>query len=155
MSDTTTISVIETPLPNTDNQKTHTQNKPKKSKRGAHLKPYHWKPGQSGNLSGRPKGSEVLSDCLRKVARQRKGGKSHMELVAKALFLKAEAGNVEAAKLILERLEGKAPDSLQITGQLAHATLDINDIIAKVRGPEDARSIAGAIRAAITDSSGA
>lgn len=75
-----------------------------------------WRPGQSGNLAGRPPASNCLTGLLRELGqelhssrmegRELKG--SNAELLARRLWALARAGNLQAAKLIFDRLEGQA-----------------------------------------------
>ena len=143
----------------TDNHRQKPQLTPEEVQevRRRNLKP--WKPGQSGNLKGRPKAKYVFSDCLRAIAQQKVKGKAkrqgltHMQSMALTAFERAEAGNIEAIKLVVERTEGKVPDSLQLTGNMGH--IDINKLLEAVRDdPERARALANTLRTSITDSAG-
>lgn len=80
----------------------------KKQKRLANLKP--WKPGQSGNPSGRPKRNPI-SDALREIMEEidPRTKKLIARRLADALVKKALAGDVKAAALIGDRVEGKVP----------------------------------------------
>ena len=100
-----------------------------KSSRTRYLKP-PWKPGESGNPSGRPKKKPIttayevvitnpLPDHLRKV----KLGKHELELPAGATFADliaigqcaaAVKGNTAAAQEIADRLEGKVAVELDV-----------------------------------------
>lgn len=94
------------------------------------LAPYHFQPGQSGNPAGKPKGALSLTKTLNNllaVTKQCKdplselhGEYPHAYLVAAALINAAEAGDVQAAKTIFERIEGKA-------AQQSEADLPINE----------------------------
>lgn len=55
----------------------------------------HWKPGQSGNPDGRPKGSKNPSTKLRELI--------DAEAIVKKLEAAALAGDVQAARTLLER----------------------------------------------------
>lgn len=72
-----------------------------------------FKPGQSGNYSGRPKKKlidEVLAELL--------GAKNSAEAtrIAKALIKTAAKGDSKAAKLIAERTQGKPLQKVEVTG---------------------------------------
>ena len=72
-----------------------------------------WRPGQSGNIKGRPRRGQSLTEQLRKLGRRRDidvGGKPtrRLEALADQLWRQAISGNTRAAALIFERLEGKA-----------------------------------------------
>lgn len=72
------------------------------------------------NRAGRPVKSDTLSDCLRELASQPgPGGLTHAQKLARVLWRKAEAGDVRAAGLIADRLEGKPGQRLEVdaTGQ--------------------------------------
>src|SRR5690349_4665088 len=65
-----------------------------------------WKPGQSGNPGGRPKGPGVTA-ALRALAQTQHNGKSVAEVLAERLMKEALSGKFPFAKEVLERLEGK------------------------------------------------
>lgn len=56
-----------------------------------------WKPGQSGNPNGRPKGTG-------EVAKLRAGIAKHVPTIVERLVTQAEGGDVQAARLLLERV---------------------------------------------------
>jgi hypothetical protein len=65
-------------------------------------------PGVSGNPSGRPKGSRgqaraVLNEI---AASDTENGVSRLKRLLEALFTKAESGDLNAIKIVLDRLEG-------------------------------------------------
>ncbi|MBK6590646.1 MAG: hypothetical protein IPG22_20410 [Acidobacteria bacterium] len=73
--------------------------------------PFGWRPGVSGNPSGRPKGSKSGTSALRRMARafvDPKSGLSAEELIASKLIAAAIDGNLPAIKEFYDRLEGKA-----------------------------------------------
>ena len=80
-----------------------------------------WKKGSSGNPGGRPK-SRVLSEALRsRLAQVKSGdpaGRTFAEVVAANLIEIAcgqGPGAVHAANEIADRIEGRAPQSIQIS----------------------------------------
>ena len=77
-----------------------------------------WKPGESGNPSGRPK-RRPITDCYIQMARQKmppelckqlgmKPGSTYAEAVARAQFIKAMKGEAKNASEIREAIEGNA-----------------------------------------------
>jgi hypothetical protein len=72
---------------------------------------YKWKPGESGNPNGRPRGSKNGSAALRRLARQfidPKTGLSLEEQIGAKLIAKALEGDLKAIALFYERTEGRA-----------------------------------------------
>lgn len=92
-----------------------------KPKRNKHT----FKPGQSGNPKGRPKGELRISEVLRLDSQVvlEKFGKAHnktgtrAELLSEILWDMALRGNLKAIELILDRLEGKPIGALELTGR--------------------------------------
>lgn len=73
-----------------------------------------FKKGQSGNPAGRAK----LPDLKEAMARALGGdeaGRNHLERILEALRHKAEAGDVRAAELLLNRGYGMAKQNVDIT----------------------------------------
>ncbi len=91
------------------------------------LEPYKWKPGQSGNPSGRPKRRPIsdaylaLADCQipRKLAKKLglKKGSTWRDTVAHAILEEAAKGNVRAATEVREAIEGKATQRIELSGE--------------------------------------
>jgi hypothetical protein len=82
-------------------------------KRIANLTAPRFKPGQSGNPSGRPK--NVLSKAIRKKLEEvNAGGKSVAEQITDKLTELALAGNIEAIKLLGDRSEGRPRQSISL-----------------------------------------
>ncbi len=96
--------------------------------RRVHLKPYptwlantQWKPGQSGNPSGRPrlvKISTAVQNRLREI--EPESGKTYAELIAIALVNKAVRGDVAAARELREVTEGMLTQKLEVSGEFHH-----------------------------------
>lgn len=73
-----------------------------------------FKKGQSGNPAGRPK----LPDLKEAMARALGGteeGKTYLDTILRALRDKAEAGDVRAAELLLNRGYGMAKQNIDVT----------------------------------------
>jgi hypothetical protein len=81
------------------------------------LKPFP--KGVSGNPSGRPKGTKIVSEMLVELLENEFQGKGYnrkqlAEVVARALVKKAGKGDVKAIKELLDRVEGKVADKLDV-----------------------------------------
>ena len=90
--------------------------------------PASWKPRQSGNPNGRPPKGTSFADALRAVATT-----EEQEKVARAMLKAAKAGNVHAATLIRDTLDGKPPQRLEHSG-------DENAPLRVIVGPRNAGS---------------
>jgi hypothetical protein len=80
------------------------------SDRAAHLKGYRFKPGQSGNLAGRPRGSREFAEL---IAQETRGG---AELVDYALNVlrspkSKTAGKQWAVEYLTDRMLGRTPQA--------------------------------------------
>jgi hypothetical protein len=82
---------------------------------------HRFKPGQSGNPGGRPKGESITSS-LRKILEKEHNGKQIMELVAERLVKEALSGKFPFVKELLERTEGKVKEMHELQSQ-EHITL--------------------------------
>lgn len=86
-----------------------------------HIVQHQFKPGQSGNPKGRPKGSGV-TDKLRALLDEEvdlKGSKLTMkEALAKVIINKAMKGDHKFVKEVLDRTEGKATERLEVDGDV-------------------------------------
>ena len=85
-----------------------------------------WKPGESGNPSGRPKKLPIsgryealaellLDEQLRSMLKLRKGS-TYGDAVALGQYRAAIKGKSDAAREIREAVEGKATQRLELTG---------------------------------------
>jgi hypothetical protein len=70
-----------------------------------------FKPGQSGNPGGRPKGT-LLDKTLVELL-EADGGR-HYRAIAEKLIAKAKSGDVRAARLIAERTEGRPKQKIDM-----------------------------------------
>lgn len=94
-----------------------TENSDKNTKRRGrveNLKP--WKPGQTGNPGGRPKG--IVSSALSKqlLRRAANGGKSDLDAVVEAIIKTAKKGNTPAFCAIRDTVDGPPKTEGQNTG---------------------------------------
>lgn len=88
-------------------------------------KPDHlWKPGQSGNPAGKPKGarhfSTLIKEAITKVANDT--GTSDDILIIQALVAKAKDGDLKAVDMVLDRVDGKAEQTINLD-----ADVTVND----------------------------
>lgn len=77
----------------------------------------NWVKGQSGNPKGRPKGTKLLGPVLRRVLEEAgaKTGQPNYELVARKLVTLAIAGELDAIKVVLDRVDGRVTEHLDHT----------------------------------------
>jgi hypothetical protein len=92
--------------------------------RGSHpnsraaLEANRFQPGQSGNPAGRPR--QVATKLLREMAATAEvdGGETRLRRIVDRLLVKAESGDLDAIKIVFDRLEGRPRQSV---------TLDLNE----------------------------
>ena len=82
-----------------------------------------WKPGQSGNPNGRPTKDVCITSLIKEfLEKEADGSKTHAQLVAEAIVKLAEdhhfKGNVSAIKELLDRIEGKVPETHNIKSDI-------------------------------------
>lgn len=78
--------------------------------------PTRWKPGQSGNVSGRP-AIATLSRAIRQVLNEcvpGANGTTYAEAIARALAVKAAHGDVRAAAELADRAEGRPTQTIDL-----------------------------------------
>ena len=75
-----------------------------------------FEPGQSGNPGGRYRGEKLWADALRLAVKRTDGDKTKLAQIAEKLVDEAVAGNIQAAKEIGDRLDGKAIQALEHSG---------------------------------------
>jgi hypothetical protein len=72
-----------------------------------------WKPGQSANPGGRPKG-RLIDEALEELLL---GNDSELAIaIAKKLLTRAKAGEVKAIQLVAERVQGKPKRQIELSG---------------------------------------
>lgn len=86
----------------------------------AKVRPGHlWKPGQSGNPGGLPKGTPRISTSLMKLLRTKPEEvyepQNKADQIALSLYDSALKGDTWATREILDRCEGKVSQTLQLS----------------------------------------
>lgn len=80
------------------------------------LKPFQ--PGKSGNPGGRPK-SKILSDAYKRrltdLVPNDPEGRTYAEFIAARVVLAAAGGDMQAAKELADRTEGKPKQTVQLS----------------------------------------
>jgi hypothetical protein len=71
-----------------------------------------WSKGQSGNPKGRPPKEQCVTDLLRHKLEA--DGHKKMNAVVDKLYAMAMAGDVTAIKMIVDRIDGKLPESSKV-----------------------------------------
>jgi hypothetical protein len=71
--------------------------------------------GQSGNPAGRPKSEPTITPWLKRLLLEKHDGKPRAEHVASRLIQMAQDGDVKAIAVVLERIDGKVPDQVDLT----------------------------------------
>lgn len=82
-----------------------------------------WKPGQSGNPKGRPKGTLYLSEALREQLHD----PETVRQIAMKIIKDAKRGNYNAINLLAERTEGKVPLGLTTDNDVTIRVVYEND----------------------------
>jgi len=93
-----------------------------KQRRNSHLKPYDWKPGQSGNPKGRPPKKQCLTSLLKEALEKQvpkdKKKRTWGEVLTEQLLVKAAKGDMVAQRLIWEYTEGKPKQEMEIPSDI-------------------------------------
>src|SRR5664279_3842241 len=77
--------------------------------------PYRYKPGQSGNPSGRPKG--LIGAALFKQLR--KSGGKDLELIIAGIISSARKGDAKAFSTIRDSIDGRPAQSIDLAGEVS------------------------------------
>ena len=79
------------------------------------LKPFQSGPDSRRNINGRPKGSRNVRTVLMKILKQKvevNGKKMTLsELIVLQVANKAVKGNLQAAQIVMDRVDGKVPET--------------------------------------------
>ncbi len=86
------------------------------NRRGTGNEATRWKPGQSGNPSGRPKKLHITDALRAELERTGPDGVPNDTAIARVLVEIARAGNLEAIREIADRTEGKARQRIEQSG---------------------------------------
>lgn len=85
---------------------------------------------------GRPPTRKCLSDALRIVVNEpHENGEKKVRLIAQKLVSKALEGDLEATKIVFDRLEGKAPQP--IVGDDDHDPIGVREIVRRIVDPRN------------------
>jgi hypothetical protein len=87
----------------------------KNSQLADHLKQYRFKAGQSGNPDGRPRGTREFAEL---IAEETRGGAELVEYALAVLRSRSQkAPKVWAVEYLTERMLGRAPQSIELSGK--------------------------------------
>jgi len=110
--------------------------------------PWAFKPGQSGNPGGKPKGTvSIMTHVRRALAEKQKDGRTGAELLADKMLELAEAGEFKFLKEIVDRMDGPIVRETQNTNtNISTNVADMLRIAAQNQG-----GVAKAVDATVTD----
>lgn len=95
-----------------------------------------FKPGQSGNPKGRPKRSWTWAGLFEEVGNtiEPKSGILYAQLIAKRIYRDSAKGNTHAQKILIDRMDGQAHQSTDITSNGKELTsLTFSDLLAQMK----------------------
>lgn len=107
-----------------------------------------FKPGQSGNPTGKPK-QKLFSDALRVEVLHAHDehyvipkGATNLQVIARKLVEQAKEGNTAATKEIADRIEGKPDANVNIdhSGSIAHEHEGVSETLGWLRGIAGAKA---------------
>lgn len=87
--------------------------------------PTRWKPGESGNLKGRPR-FKPITDAIERILENPK----ECEKLAKKLVSKAKGGSIHHLRELMDRVEGKVIQQIEHTGNIVHEITDSEKVAA-------------------------
>jgi len=106
VDETSDTILTQTPTAQCDSVETLPIEKSHKKHSAEHLKPYWFQTGQSGNPGGKPS-KKPMSQALNNELDRTYKDSTKREHVVKRLVNMAIAGNIEAIKVIYDRMDGK------------------------------------------------
>jgi hypothetical protein len=71
-----------------------------------------FRPGQSGNPSGRPRGESITAALRRLLLAENPDGSTDAEALARKAIAEAKGGNFQFFKEVIDRSDGKVPDRI-------------------------------------------
>ena len=96
-----------------------------------------WQPGKSGNPGGRPKGGSITSILRELLSREVRKGfpkpKTHAHEIAQKLVTLAIAGDIKAIRIVLDRVEGRVPERVELSGEVNTLSIVANIMAARER----------------------
>jgi len=102
------------------------------------LKPYAWKPGQSGNPKGRtPKALTLtprLIERLDEVCPGDKQGRTWGEVVIEATLVHAAKGNTGALRELWNRIDGMPAQTIDLDGKIGLENLNVEGAKGRLLG---------------------
>jgi hypothetical protein len=99
-------------------------------------KPYRFRPGQSGNPSGRPKYallSRAYRNQLETICETDPEHRTYAEVIAEALAKQAVKGNIQAAAEIADRVEGRPRQAITVGREEAEGP-NVYELISRIAG---------------------
>jgi hypothetical protein len=90
------------------------------------LDPYKWKPGESGNPSGRPK-KKPITELYERIL-SNPDNLAHIEQATLRALKKGQMAMVLQLREMAERVEGKVTQPVEVTGQI-----ELSERMAKAR----------------------
>lgn len=95
--------------------------------------PQQWKPGESGNPNGRPKGSISIVTYLKKVLEEEietvdpatgnKGKATKAEIIARNIISQSSKGDKLLTKLLISYIDGLPTQKIKLDGNISTSTL--------------------------------
>src|SRR5436853_3706870 len=80
--------------------------------------------GQSGNPGGRPRSEQGITPWLKRLLFEKANGQTRAELIATTLLNMAIDGDVNAIRVVLERVDGKVLQPIEQSGTVTVEHVD-------------------------------